>query len=123
MKLTQGRTSLNIDSFKSHFDAKKQALTFQDPGSKADISYFMSGITDAIKLIQELYENSRLDLEFKPGIKVRFNDLSDYSLECRLSSDIDLDEFEYTLLDRYYYCGVKQIFDLLNRDFYFKLKP
>lgn len=113
--------SLSIEHFKSHFDLKKNTLVFHDTNRKSEVSSFMSGMTDAIDLIKDLYESGRLDLEFKPGVVVRFNEIGDYARECRISDEIALDEFEYTLLDRYYYSAVKQIFDLLNRDFYFKL--
>ena len=108
---------LNFHDFKQQFASRLMTtLPYQQDQYSAG-GCFYQGVDDSIKIISELYESGKIVLTFKTAPKIGINNISDYAKECTVNDNVDLDELEYPLLSRYYYSGVKQILDILNRDF------
>lgn len=114
---------LNFHDFRQKFSEQlNQTHPYQQDVQWNIAGCFFQGADDAIKIISQLYEDGRIVLTFKTAPSIGINNISDYAKECIVNDEVDLDEMDYPLLSRYYYSGVKQILDLLNRDFNVRYK-
>lgn len=113
---------LNFKEFQSHFSEKLSSQDSQIDHLFSQAAFFNRGVKDAINLLSEMYSSGRLDLTYRNRDGVGVNNISEYEYECQLNAEVDMDEFEHPLLSRYYYSGVKQIFECMNRDFKVELR-
>lgn len=115
--------NLNFHDFRQQFSEQlQQSKPYQQNNLYDTRGCFFQGVDDALAIIWKLYDSGKLVLTFKTMPTIGINNISDYAKECVVNADVDLDEIEYPLLSRYYYSGVKQILELLNRDFNVKYK-
>lgn len=113
---------LNFKEFHSHFSKRLQVHNSQAAPLFPHAAFFSQGVKDAIDLVSEMYSSGRLDLTYRNEADSGINNISDYEQECVLSDEVDLDELEYPLFERFYYSGVKQFFECMNRDFKIQIR-